>query len=146
MTNQQAHLTALILRLSLGIMFVAHGLLKLIVFTPAGTAGFFASIGLPAFLGPAVMAVEIIGGILLIFGIQTRIVALALIPVLIGSITHVHGGNGWLFSAEGGGWEFPAFLVAISVAQVVSGSGKYALHIPGLSSDILEPLFKRKNQ
>jgi putative oxidoreductase len=121
---------ATVLRVSLGVMFVAHALLKIMVFTPAGTVGFFASLGVPGFLAYPTMGAELLGGIALIIGFQTRIVSLALIPVLLGSIVLVHGSKGWMFSAEGGGWEYPAFLIAASVAQALIGDGAYSLKLP----------------
>ncbi len=117
---------ALILRLALGGMFLSHGLLKLLVFTPAGTAGFFASLGLPGWLGYATMAAEITGGVLLIAGVQTRKVSLVLIPVLLGALW-VHSGNGWLFSSANGGWEYPLFLSLSAAAQALLGDGAYSL-------------------
>ena len=99
---------ATLLRVSLGVLALAHGLLKILVFTPAGTVGFFASLGLPAVLAYATIGIEVIGGIALIAGVFTRYVALAMVPVLLGA-TFVHSGSGWLFSNEGGGWKFPAF-------------------------------------
>ncbi|MFY0676052.1 MAG: DoxX family protein [Neptuniibacter sp.] len=135
----QPFYAATVLRLSLGVMYLAHGLLKLMVFTPAGTAGFFGSIGLPEFLGPVTMAVEIAAGLALILGIYSRWVALALIPVLAGSIFLVHGSSGWLFSSEGGGWEYPLFLIAASVAQFFLGDGAYALVKDKFSAQQLQP-------
>ena len=126
MSNQAAY-AATVLRLSLGAMYLAHGLLKLLVFTPSGTAGFFASLGLPALVGPLTMVLEIMAGVLLVVGYQTRWVATALLPVLIGSIIFVHGANGWGFSNEGGGWEYPLFLIAASVAAALLGDGAYAI-------------------
>ena len=117
---------ALLLRLSLGTMFVAHALLKYFVFTPAGTAKFFESVGLPGALGYVTIAVELIGGALLILGVRTRIVALALVPVLIGA-TWVHAGNGWLFTSPNGGWEYPAFWTVAMIVQALLGDGAYAL-------------------
>ena len=124
--NRTAPYAALVLRLSLGVMFVAHALLKVFVFTLPGTVQFFQSLGLPGVLAYATVAAELIGGALLILGVQTRVVAAALIPVLLGA-AWAHAGNGWLFSAPKGGWEYPAFLVAASVAQVLLGNGAYAL-------------------
>jgi len=104
-----------LLRVTLGLMFVAHSvLLKYFVFTLPGTAQYFASIGLPAFLAYVVFALEATGGILLILGVQTRRVALALVPVLLGA-TWAHLGNGWVFSNQGGGWEYPLFLVVAAL-------------------------------
>lgn len=119
-------IAALLLRLSLGTMFVAHALLKYFVFTLPGTAQYFESIGLPGGLGYATFAVELVGGILLIAGIQSRIVAIALIPVLIGA-TWAHAGNGWVFSAPNGGWEYPAFWTLALVVQALLGNGAYSL-------------------
>ncbi len=124
--DRTAPYAALVLRLSLGTMFVAHALLKLLVFTLPGTAQFFQSIGLPGFLGYAVFAAELVGGVLLIAGLGSRWVAAALVPVLLGA-TWAHLGNGWLFSAPNGGWEYPAFLTAAAVAQALLGDGAYAL-------------------
>jgi len=118
---------ALILRNALGIMFIAHALLKILVFTPAGTAGFFASVGVPGWFAYPTIGAELIGGALLVVGYQTRLVSLALVPVLIGSIVLVHGSSGWLFSNEGGGWEYPLFLIAASFAQAALGDGAYSL-------------------
>ncbi|KLK91561.1 membrane protein [Microvirga vignae] len=117
----------LLLRASLGVMFIAHGLvLKYMTFTLAGTAQYFESLGLPAFLAYATFFAELIGGILLVLGVQSRWVALALLPVLAGA-TWVHIGNGWVFSAPGGGWEYPLYLIVLSVAQALLGDGAHAL-------------------
>ena len=116
-----------LLRVALGLMFIAHGLvLKYFTFTLAGTAGFFASLGLPEALAYVVFAMETGGGILLVLGYGTRLVSLALVPVLVGA-TWVHLGNGWVFSAPNGGWEYPVYLTVLALAQAVLGSGSYAL-------------------
>ena len=115
---------ALLLRLALGTMFVAHALLKYFVFTPAGTAQFFASLGLPGALGYITIVVELIGGMLLIVGVRTRVVALALVPVLLGA-TWAHSGNGWLFTSPHGGWEYPAFWTVTLIVQALIGDGAF---------------------
>ena len=126
MHSNNTEYAALILRLALGTMFIAHALLKVLVFTPAGTVGFFASLGVPGWFAYPVMFAELAGGAMLIAGIQTRIVSLALIPVLLGSIVLVHGGNGWLYTNENGGWEYSAFLIAASLALALLGDGAYS--------------------
>jgi putative oxidoreductase len=132
-TDQNAQIGTFVLRVSLGVMFLAHGLLlKVFVFTPAGTAGFFESLGLPGALAYLTIAAETVGGLLLIAGVGTRYVSAALIPVLLGALVLVHGDKGWVFSNAGGGWEYPAFLIAASVAQWFLGDGAYALKVPGL--------------
>ena len=117
---------ALLLRMALGALFLAHGLLKLLVFKPAGTAAYFRSLGLPGFVGYLTMAAEIGGGTLLILGIATSLVALALVPLILGTIYMVHGSKGWIFTNEGGGWEFPAFWAVALVVQALLGSGAYS--------------------
>jgi putative oxidoreductase len=121
---------ALVLRLALGLMFIAHGLLKLWVFTPAGAAGYFESLGLPGLLAYVTMAAELGGGLALLLGIASRWVALALIPLLVGTVILVHGANGWLFANPGGGWEYPVFLIAAAAVQALLGDGAYALRGP----------------
>ncbi len=117
---------ALALRVSLGLLFLAHGLLlKVFTFTIPGTVGFFESIGYPGFFAYLVILGEIGGGLALILGVQTRIIALALLPIMIGA-TVQHMGNGWLFSAPNGGWEFPALWTVLLFVQALLGDGAYA--------------------
>jgi putative oxidoreductase len=125
--TRTAPYAALVLRVSLGAMYIAHSLLlKHYTFTLPGTAQFFESLGLPGVLAYLTFWAELIGGLLLVAGIGTRVVALALIPILAGA-TWVHGGNGWVFSAANGGWEYPVFLIAASLVLALLGSGRYAL-------------------
>jgi putative oxidoreductase len=112
-----------LLRIHLGVILLAHGWLKISVFTIAGTVGYFASLGLPSIFAYLIIFGEVAGGIALILGIQTRLAALFSVPVLLGA-TFFHLDNGWLFSADGGGWEFPASLTIIAVAVALMGSGK----------------------
>ena len=116
----------LLLRLSLGVMFIAHGLLKVLVFTPAGTVGYFASLGIPEAFAWLTLAAELGGGLLLILGVQVRWVALLQLPVIVGALV-VHSGNGWLFSSANGGWEFPAFWAVAQLVLALLGDGPYAL-------------------
>ena len=122
-----ADYAALILRVSAGVLFLIHGGLKLFVFGLAGTAGYFASIGLPASLGTLTIAVEILGGLLLIAGLWTRWVSLAMIPVLLGAAWFGHGANGFMFSAPNGGWEYPVFWAVTMVALALLGDGAYSI-------------------
>ena len=124
--SRTAPYAALGLRLALGIMFLAHGLTKVFVFTPAGTAGFFQSIGFPGFLAYPVMAFEVLGGLLLVLGVFTRPIAiLAVIQLFVAST--VHFGNGWSFGNQGGGWEYPIFLTVTALALALLGEGAFAL-------------------
>ena len=117
----------LLLRLALGTMFIAHSVIYMTVtLTLTGTVDFFASLGLPPWFAYATILAEALGGLLLILGIQTRWVALALSPVLVGAVW-VHSGNGWLFASPDGGWEYPLYLFVLCIAQAMLGDGAYAL-------------------
>jgi putative oxidoreductase len=126
---------ALLLRISLGAMFLVHSLyLKLVVFTLPGTVKFFESLGLPAASAHLTVAVEAVGGLMLVLGVKTRYAAAALLPVLLGA-SWVHWKNGWLFTNAGGGWEYPVFLAVATVVQALVGDGAYALK-PGIRGTI----------
>jgi putative oxidoreductase len=117
-----------LLRISLGVMYLAHSIvLKLFTFGLAGTAGYFESIGLPGWLAYVTFVAEAVGGAMLVLGIYARWVAVALIPALLGAIIWAHGGNGWVFNAPDGGWEYPLYLIVLSVVQFLLGEGRYAL-------------------
>lgn len=123
-TTSQLGIT--LLRISLGIMWIAHAMLKWLVFTLPGTAQFFDSVGLPGLLAYPVFTVELLGGLMLVLGIYARQVSLALTPVMaVAASVHVH--NGWVHTSPGGGWEYPVFLVVASIALWLLGDGAAAL-------------------
>lgn len=127
-----------LLRIALGVMFLAHSLLlKLFVFTLPGTAQFFTSIGLPGWLAYVVFITEAVGGTLLVLGVHARWVALALAPILAGA-TWAHWGNGWMFGYENGGWEYPIYLTLLALCQFMLGDGRYAL-VPSRPVALLIP-------
>lgn len=135
-TRAPAEFGALLLRVVLGGLFIAHFSLKFFVFTPAGTVAFFHSLGLPAFIAYATMAAEFFGGLALIFGVYARAVAVLLIPLLVGTIVTVHGANGFFFNNPQGGWEYPAFWSVTLLVFALIGDGAFALvrtRIPGLT-------------
>ncbi|MFC3125366.1 DoxX family protein [Pseudoroseomonas globiformis] len=132
-TERTAPYAALLLRVSLGILFLAHGLwMKVLTFGLAGTMGYFGSLGYPPVFGAIVALAETAAGVALILGIWTRAVSLLTLPILIGAALQ-HGGNGWVFSRAGGGWEFPVFWIAAMLVQAGLGAGAHAvrLRLPG---------------
>ena len=129
--NHNTDIAALLLRIGLGTMFVAHGLLKVFVFTLPGTVGFFEQVGFPGWAAYIVTFAEIAGGAALIAGIGVRAISLALLPVLLGAV-FVHFGSGWVFSNPNGGWEYPAFLALVGVAVALLGPGKYVVPTPAI--------------
>jgi putative oxidoreductase len=116
----------LMLRLSLGVMFLAHAWLKVAVFTPTGFAGFLGQVGYSGALAWPIILAEALGGLALILGVYARAVSIALLPILLGAVL-VHVGNGWVFNAPNGGWEYPAFLTVAALVQALAGDGTLAL-------------------
>lgn len=128
-----AALGALLLRTALGVMWIAHALLKLFVFTLPGTAAFFGSVGLPAWMAYPVFGAELLGGLAILLGIYGRQVSLLLIPILLVA-AWVHLPNGWVHTSPGGGWEYPVFLAVASFAHWLMGDGAYVLRRSSLLS------------
>jgi putative oxidoreductase len=118
---------ATLLRLALGVLFLVHALTKLLVFTPAGTAAFFESLGLPGVLGYLTIAVELTISAALLLGIYARWIGLLGVPLLLGTIVTVHGANGFSFANAGGGWEYPAFWALALVVLFLLGDGRWTL-------------------
>jgi putative oxidoreductase len=117
---------AFLSRLTLGIVLLAHGALKLFVFTIPGTVGFFSSLGLPAAAAYLTIFAEVVGGLALIAGVYPRLIAILSLPVLAGA-SWAHLGNGWLFSNQGGGWEFPVLLLVLAVIVAIQGADRFAI-------------------
>lgn len=118
---------ALLLRLALGILFLAHAGLKIFVFKPSGTAAFFSSLGLPGWFAYVTILCELAGAAALILGIWPRLAALALVPILLGTIVMVHGKAGFFFDSPKGGWEYPAFWIVGLIVLALLGDGALAL-------------------
>ena len=124
-SNNTAYGAALV-RVSLGTMWISHALLKVLVFTMAGFEQFLAAHGLPAWTALPVVSAELAGGTLILLGVGGRRVSLVLLPILVVALS-THWANGWVFSAPNGGWEYPLFLVATSIAHALLGDGAFAL-------------------
>ncbi|MBE0362428.1 putative oxidoreductase [Pseudoalteromonas ulvae UL12] len=125
------HFSGPTLRLVAGIIFSAHGAQKLFAWSGGygldGTGQWMESIGLaPGFL-MALLAgsAEFFGGILLLLGLLTRPAALALAGTMVVAILTAHIGNGLFMSNNG--YEFGLALLAMSVALVIQGGGRFSL-------------------
>lgn len=117
---------ALMLRVGLGSMWIAHALLKWFVFTVPGFGAWLESQGLPVAMAWPVFLLELCGGAAILIGFYGRFVSLTLVPILIVA-TWTHLPNGWTHTSSGGGWEYPAFLVLASVTHALIGDGKWAI-------------------
>jgi uncharacterized membrane protein YphA (DoxX/SURF4 family) len=110
----------LLVRLGLGAIFLIHGALKWT--NMDATVGFFLSTGLPASLAYAVATVELLAGVAVLVGFQTRVAASLLAVVMVGAIVTVKFALGFV-----GGWEYDALLLMASLGLATSGAGKYAI-------------------
>ena len=116
-----------VLRVVLGAVMIVHGWQKFFVDGIAGVSGFFGAMGIPAagFSAAAVATIELVGGLLLIAGLGTRVVGALFAAAMIGAIGFVHGANGFL--ATGGGYEFVLLLAGVGVTLALTGGGRYAV-------------------
>ncbi|MFM0101132.1 DoxX family protein [Paraburkholderia nemoris] len=120
-------IATLLLRVSLGTLFLAHVWLKIFVISPSNFVAYFASMDIPAAAAYATIVLELVGGLALILGVYVPLVAIPLGLELLGTIVLVHGSKGWLFTSKGGGWEYPAFWATTLVVLFLLGDGPWAL-------------------
>jgi putative oxidoreductase len=112
---------ALILRVTLGVIFLSHGFVKF----QGGienVAGWFESIGLPGFMAYGVAIIEVIGGIALILGLGTKVVSLLFSLILLGAIVKVKFAAGFL-----DGYAYDLILLAIAIHLTMNGSKLFSL-------------------
>ena len=118
---------ALMLRIALGAMWLSHSIvLKVMTFGMTGLAQWMGSVDYSPHLAYPLVVAEVVGGTAILLGVHGRWASLLLQPVLIGA-WGIHAANGWVFTSPNGGWEYPAFLMAASLAHVLLGDGAYAL-------------------
>lgn len=129
MVKKYASWSTLFLRLGIGIIFLVHGVGKLLNVGPAalgiaGTANFFTSIGIPAplFFAGVVALVETVGGAAVLLGLFTRYAALILAVDMLTALLVFHLPKG--FSILNGGYEFVLLLLLGCASLLLSGAGK----------------------
>nr|WP_298144878.1 DoxX family protein [uncultured Pseudomonas sp.] len=119
-------LAAMLLRVALGSMWIAHAMLKYWVFTIPGFAGWLETQGLPGLMAWPVFIVELLGGVAIVVGFHGRWASLALLPIMLVAAS-THFANGWIHTSANGGWEYPAFLAVASIAHFLAGDGVLCL-------------------
>lgn len=135
MTEERySNIGLLILRVSLGLVFIAHGYLKVFTFGLERAMHVFEAhtvmhINLvPGWTAPPAAVIEWVGGILLILGIKTRLATPFLAAVAFGAGA-VHFENGWNYTSKpDGGWEYGIFLFICCIVVYLVGPGKYTLN------------------
>ena len=114
--NKNVEIGSLIMRLVLGFTFLVHGFQK----WQGGienTVGFFDSLGIPGFMAYIVATIELVGGVLIILGLATRVVAALFVAVMLGAIFTAKLKSGFV-----GGFEFDIALIAMSAHLFLAGS------------------------
>lgn len=136
--EKQRHLVPLIIRVVVGLMFLLHGLQKFGIFGGGGiqgVIGMFGNWGIPApgIMAPFVAMVELVGGLLLILGLGTRIVTIPLIIIMLVAIFAVKV-QGGLNPIGNGGYEVDLLMLVTLVSLLILGSGPLALERKVLNS------------
>lgn len=137
--SRLAGLAPLAVRVIVGVIMIAHGAQKLQA-GPANVGQSLAGMGvpLPVLTGYAVTFTELIGGVLLVVGLFSRLAALLLTANLTGAIFLVNIGVGFLTppGAASSGVELPLALIACLLAVLLAGPGKLSLdHALGIERD-----------
>jgi len=122
----------LVVRLALGIIFVAHGGQKVLGWfgSPglAGTIKMFQGMGIPPAAAVTAAFIELLGGWALVLGLLARPAALGIIVIMVVAIAQVHGKHGFFMQGKGGpGFEFNFALIAMAVSIVIGGAGIFSL-------------------
>jgi putative oxidoreductase len=120
---------ATLLRLILGIVYIMHAYLAVVVFGPAGMIDYQAKNGVPfAEIGTWYLIVAHgLGGIFLVLGLFTRWAALANVPVMVGALLFVHFKNGFWAHSRPSGYEYVLVLAVVSLAVAMIGGGALTL-------------------
>jgi putative oxidoreductase len=124
--STRVDLALAVLRVLVGVIFLAHGGQKLFVYGFDGVAGAFGQMGVPmaGITGPLTALVEFFGGLALVTGLLTRLAGVGLAVTMLGAILFVHLAAGF-FGPQG--IEFPLALLAATVAFAIAGAGRFSL-------------------
>jgi putative oxidoreductase len=122
------------IRVLTGIIFIAHGIPKLIDIP--GTEDYFSSLGLPPEMAVIIALLEVIGGFTLLFGILTRVSAILFIIEMTGAILTAKLSKGFV-----SGYDFDLLLVAASISLLLTGPGKPSIEWNLLKREIFPTSF-----
>ena len=126
----------LMLRITLGLVILPHGLQKTLGlfggYGLAGTYSFFTTqVGLPAIAAVLIIMAESLGAAGLILGFATRLGALGIAAVMTGAIVLIHWQNGffmnWSGQQAGEGFEYHLLALGIALVLLVKGGGAFSV-------------------
>ena len=125
-TVHRVDIALAVLRVVIGIIFIAHGYQKIAIYTLPGTVEAFTGMGapFPGLTAPLIAFIELLGGAALVAGLFTRIAAPLLALNMLGALLLVHVKAGFF---NPNGVEFPLALLAATVALSLTGAGRYAV-------------------
>ncbi|HET8792399.1 MAG TPA: DoxX family protein [Nitrososphaeraceae archaeon] len=127
------------IRIMAGVAFILHGMPKFDDLL--GTQGFFASVGIPADLALLIGLLEVIGGILLIVGLVTRVAAILFAVEMMCAILIVKAGNSFMGQ---GGFEVDLLLMSISISLAISGPGRLSIEREIIKREIFPKISYKK--
>jgi putative oxidoreductase len=147
-SSHSTDLALLLLRVVIGVVFIAHGWQKLFVFGPSGVAGAFTSMGVPfpSITGPAIGVIELLAGAAIIIGLLTRLASLGLACDVLGAIIFFHSKHGFFVPD---GIEFVTSLLAVTLALAIAGAGGYSIDalIAGRRADAaVQPTYRSRSR
>ncbi len=134
--NTDDDMASLILRVMLGVVFLPHGAQKVLGWFGghgfSGTMGYFTeTMGIPAVFAFLAIMAESLGAVALISGFLTRIAAFGIGTVMTVAVFMVHLPHGffmnWFGNQKGEGFEFHLLAIAIALALIVNGGGKWSI-------------------
>ncbi len=120
---READVGLVLLRLATAAIFISHGYQKLFVYGFSGVTGAFTHMGvpLPGITGPLIALLEFFGGIALIIGLLTRLVALGFVCDMLGAILLVQLKSGFSH------YELEFMLLAASLTLLFTGAGRFSI-------------------
>ncbi|MDQ1235172.1 putative oxidoreductase [Paenibacillus sp. SORGH_AS306] len=122
----KVNVATVIMRVVLGILFLAHGISKAQMGF-GNVATWFQSMGIPGFMAYIVGTIEIVGGILLIVGLLTRYVSIAFIVILLGAIFTAKLSAGLMGNGQMAGYELDLSFIVIALYLALANNTSWSL-------------------
>ena len=148
-THTNDHVSGLLLRLTLGIVILPHGLQLLLGWFGGygfnGSMQYFTGVaGLPWLVAFTVIMLQSVGAVFLLTGAGTRLMAIAYIIMFIGMIVTAHSDYGffmnWDGNQKGEGYEYHLLVIGLALLLVINGAGKFSVDYIASKSRVQQPV------